>query len=159
MKLISIPGYPNYLVSSCGQVWSNRSNKYLSPTPNTRGYLTVNLSKNGKTKVFSVHRLVLTTYSNPPSLSHQVNHINGDKLDNSLDNLEWCTAKENTQHAIRVGLRCTKGESHGRSKLQEKDIHTIRESSKSNTELSKDYSVAHQTISDIRRRRIWKHVE
>jgi hypothetical protein len=101
-----IPQYPEYSVTKDGQVWSHKSNKFLTPVSNGIGYLRVQFG--GKTKY--VHRLVAETYLPNPASKEQVNHIDGNKTNNSLTNLEWCTPKENTLHAFKNSLRkSTKG--------------------------------------------------
>lgn len=71
-----------------------------------KGYHCVSLVRDGKYKVFRIHRLVIEHFgSKAPSPIHQVNHIDGDKGNNRIDNLEWVTPKENTNHAIETGLR------------------------------------------------------
>lgn len=69
-------------------------------------YYSATLNKDGKAKVFRVHRLVASAFiGEAPSPTHQINHIDGNKLNNVVSNLEWVTPKENTEHAIRTGLR------------------------------------------------------
>jgi hypothetical protein len=65
----------------------------------------VHLCINGKYKSYFVHRLVAYTYMKKPVDKTEINHINGNKLDNRLENLEWCTSSENQQHAFRLGLQ------------------------------------------------------
>ena len=99
-----IPGFNSfYQVSSLGNVRSLKGNKTLFLHPN--GYLQVNLYKNDKTKSRLVHRLVASAFIPNNENKPQVNHINGDKTDNKISNLEWATAKENSQHAIKTGLK------------------------------------------------------
>lgn len=100
-KFYPIPELQNlYAVSKSGKVLSIRSNKLLSPFLNKQGYELVITSINAKVKKYQVHRLVANTLLDNPQNKPQVNHINGNKLDNSIGNLEWCTASENVQHAI-----------------------------------------------------------
>ena len=71
-----------------------------------KGYHCVTLQYAGKHKVYRVHRLVIEAFGeSQPTSEHQVNHIDGDKSNNSIDNLEWVTPKENTDHAFDTGLR------------------------------------------------------
>lgn len=69
------------------------------------GYLTIRLAKNGVVTTHRVHRLVARAFLENTDGKPFVNHIDGDKTNNKVDNLEWCTEKENTSHAIRVGLK------------------------------------------------------
>ena len=109
-----IPINPKYLACADGRIFSSYTNRYLSPTDNGNGYLNVKLflykDESGKKhyKTCYVHRLIASAFLPNVDNLPQVNHINGDKTDNSCKNLEWCTAKENTQHAITTKLTTIK---------------------------------------------------
>lgn len=90
-KLIN--GY-DYSVSSLGRIRNNRTGRILKGVPNTFGYLQVFLYKNGRSKRFTVHQLV-ASYFLPDQVDKEINHINEDKLDNRVKNLEYITHKEN----------------------------------------------------------------
>lgn len=99
----SIPGYPDYYhASKCGKILSTAYNKrrLLSQWVNANGYLESKLGR----KHLSVHRAVALTYINNPSSLSDVNHIDGDKLNNRLSNLEWCSRADNIYHSLRTGL-------------------------------------------------------
>lgn len=91
----NIEGYPNYMVSNLGRVKSlnyNRTGeeKIMKGSKNNRGYLYVQLYKEGKQKNYLIHRLVASAFiPNPDNLS-EINHINEDKTNNQFTNLEWC---------------------------------------------------------------------
>lgn len=92
---------------------------------NKFGYYVVNLHIKHKQKQFRVNRLIAETFIPNPDNLPQVNHIDGNKLNNNVENLEWCSAKYNTRHAINTGLRINSGEKFHSSKLKEKDVHKI----------------------------------
>ena len=98
----SIPDYEGlYGISADGQVYSNRRNRFLKPKIDKYGYKVVALSKNGNRLHRTVHRLVALTYLSNPLNLPCVNHKNENKLDNRVENLEWCTVKYNDNHGTR----------------------------------------------------------
>lgn len=113
-----IPGYEGlYQVSSFGNVKSLgrygknrykpiwRPGKVLSAGKDNKGYLTVVLSKNSKRHTYKVHRLVALTFIPKEDGKPQINHIDGNKSNNNINNLEWCSQSENMLHAWETGLQ------------------------------------------------------
>lgn len=95
-----------YSLTETGQIFNHANNTFLTPIKNPNGYLKVGLAHGqGKQTQLSIHRLVALHYIPNPYEHPQVNHINGDKTDNRVENLEWCTSKENMLHAYKTGLR------------------------------------------------------
>ena len=96
-----IKGYENlYGITSCGRVWSYKSKRFLKPQDN-KGYLRVELHKDGVAKKYSIHRLVAEAYIPNPEGKEQVNHKDEIKTHNWVGNLEWATAAENTNYGTR----------------------------------------------------------
>ena len=98
VKIKGIPGYEDYCVLSNGQVWSLRSEKFLKPHHNTHGYASVELWSKGKRKRMLIHRLVAQAFIPNPNGYPQINHMDENKSNNDVSNLEWCTAKYNMNY-------------------------------------------------------------
>lgn len=96
--------YENYEISTHGRVMNTWRNKILAPNKNTWGYLGVSLYKNGIEKRFQIHRLVAQAFLENPLEKNEVNHIDGDKTNNCITNLEWVTRSENMKHAHQNNL-------------------------------------------------------
>ena len=154
-----IKGFENYLVSSLGNVKTinGKLKKVVYDSKNDYGY--VELWKNNKGKKFRIHRLVAETFIPNTLGKEQVNHIDGDKKNNCISNLEWVTPKENIRHAIENDLSSIKyGSKNLASKLKEEDVKYIRENAginKSVKELSEIYNVSTTTIYNIINYKKW----
>jgi NUMOD4 motif/HNH endonuclease len=99
----SIPGYPNYEISTFGRVWSFNRNCFLKLNDSS-GYDNVQLCYNGNCVNIKIHRLVAMTFKPIRPEANEVNHDDGDKRYNYFENLEWSTPSENQRHAYRTGL-------------------------------------------------------
>lgn len=110
-----------YQISSYGRI-KNQKNKILKPMFD-KNYLCIDLYKESKRKRFKVHRLVAQAFLNNSKNLAIVNHIDGNKLNNNMDNLEWCTSSENTKHAFRIGLAKVNKNMEG--KFNEKNPNSI----------------------------------
>lgn len=98
-----IPGYEGlYQIRTDGAVRNVKTLNYLNGNVNSHGYMVVSLTKNGKRKDCKLHRLLALTFLPNPNDFDCINHKDGDKLNNSLNNLEWCTKGQNNRHARDV---------------------------------------------------------
>jgi len=156
-----------YSVSDTGLLRNNKTNKILKQTIHKTGYYCVTVKpygRNGKQKCFRVHREVALAFL-PKSEEHtQVNHKDGNKTNNHVSNLEWCTGSENILHAIKTGLmKVRRGSDVRCSKLNVELIKKIRQEYKETKitlrELGKKYGVAHNTLCNAINKVNWKNVE
>ena len=160
-----IEGYEGlYQISNKGKVYSLRLEKFLKFSKNKKGYLQVQFTVNCKFKTFKIHRLVALAFIPNPFNLPEVNHKDGDKLNNNDWNLEWNTSQQNILHAIRTGLRvAAKGEKQHSAKLIEKEVLEIRELYKtgkySQKEIGNKYNVHKGTIQAIIANVHWKHIK
>lgn len=128
---------------------------------NRYGYLHAKLCKYGKCNHRTVHRLVAKVFIPNPNNLTQVNHIDGNKMNNRVDNLEWVSPSGNIKHAYETGLMNSdhlKGSKHHKTKLTEQDVLDIRESNLKPKDLSKKYNISYSTVIDILNRKTWKHI-
>ncbi len=145
-----------YIVYSDGRIWSNLRNRFLVHSINKKtGYVTAG---------GYIHRLVAECFIPNPLNKRCVNHIDGNKLNNDLSNLEWVTHSENHKHAYReLGRKPNivpnqKGDQNFASKLKEYQVIEIRNSTLSGIELAKKYGVSRSLVSKIRNRKMWTHI-
>lgn len=158
-----IKGYEGkYQVSNHGNVKNIQKNRYLTPSPEKKGYLRVNLWKDGGYKTKKVHRLVCEAFLENINNKPQVNHIDGIKSNNRLTNLEWVTNLENSKHKVKLNLthkprgikngRCTITEDIAKSILSDikNDINTY--------EITIKYNVSKNIVTNIKYKKAWKHL-
>lgn len=138
-------GYEDYEVSNFGNF--RKGNKLIYGCKDKNGYLISTFRNNGIAKTVKLHRLVLLSFVENIENKPQVNHINGIKNDNRLENLEWNTNSENQTHAIKTGLRVgVKGEKCNFSKLKRGLNHNAKKVI--NTKTNQIYDCA-QDVSDF----------
>ncbi|AKU43340.1 HNH endonuclease [Bacillus phage Silence] len=147
--------YKGYFVDKAGNVWSSKRKELtkLSPQSNGRGYLQVTLSTNEKTRTKLVHRLVAETFLGTVN-NLTVNHKDGDKTNNSLENLEIVSQKINNRHSWEIGLS-KKGEKHSRAKISdEKLILMIKdiEGGLSTVKAARKYNLSQSYVSKVMRK-------
>lgn len=150
-----VEGFENYEVSNYGNVRNSKTKKEKKCNLNTQGYLQTQLSKNNVRKNFRINRLVAITFIPNENNYTQVNHIDGNKLNNHVDNLEWCLPKENIRHAIENKLRNMNGSLNPNSKLSLEDVIFIKNSPLNPTELAEMFGVSRQNIHYIKKNKTW----
>lgn len=96
--------YKSYIVYSDGKVFSTASNRFLNPYISDNGYERIRICYDGKFESWTVHRLVAMMFLDNAEGKNEVNHKNGIKTDNRVENLEWCTTSENQKHSWKMGL-------------------------------------------------------
>lgn len=150
----------DYYVRDNGTIYSKKTNKVLSPQLDKNGYEKVQMmSRDGKRHRYSVHRLVMENFNPIENMEqHQVNHIDGNKRNNTLDNLEWVTCEENIQHAIKNNLRAKINGSAKLSIEQVKEIFIRSNNGETNISLGKEFGVNPDQISRIKNRKSWKEI-
>lgn len=106
MEMKEIKDFPNYYINKNGEVYSSKRKNLIKMKLeyHSTGYVYVNLWNNGKRKHCRVHRLVCEAFIKNPMNKKCVNHIDGNKSNNCVENLEWCSVSENTKHAFDNGL-------------------------------------------------------
>ena len=145
----------DYIITKEGNVINKKRGNVLKPQPNGKGYLRVWIGK----RLYFVHRLVAEKYVPNPENKKQVNHIDGNKLNNHYTNLEWVSNQENRKHAMVNQLHLC-GEKCPYSKLTEDAVIFIR-NNKTLTinEMAKKFNVNRNTISDVIHYRTWKQLK
>lgn len=152
----NIKHYRGGLSFRAGQVLSINLDKY--------GYPKVTLQKAGRRKYFTVHRLVATAFIPNPDNLPQINHKDGDKTNNFVDNLEWCTDEDNKKHAHTTGLidySKNSGENCYTTNLTNKIVLEIRnkmDSGVRNKDIEKEYNLGRSTVSRIKTRKSFKNI-
>lgn len=152
-----------YYINKKGELFTDNGEKQLKDCEKN-GYIKNGLIlKDGRSKHYFRHRLVLICFDYRDDYETlQVNHIDGNKKNNSLENLEWCTNQENRIHAVKLGLAASlKGESNPASKLLESQvidiIHDLMDKVPY-SEITKKYNCSKSTISAIKNKRNWKYL-
>lgn len=165
-----------YAVSSIGRVRSNNRHvisgkiikrifgKVLKQGLSKGAYLTVSLWKEGVGKTYRVHRLVATAFLGSRIRKYCVNHKDGDKLNNRLDNLEWASYMENNYHKIFVLGKSNVGVKNGRAKLSVKDVNSIRKllettPKPSDESIAVRFNVSRKTVFNIKNNKTWGHLK
>ena len=164
-----VVGYEElFAITEDGQIWSKRSNKFFKLRL-SNGYLTTCTKiggRSGKSVELMAHRLVAKAYIPNPDNKPFVNHKDGNKQNNHVSNLEWCTPKENSQHASSLGLyKAASGVDNPCAKLTDEDVLFIRANYKpydrefGTKGLGRKFNIAQQTISKIINNKKYKNTK
>jgi hypothetical protein len=162
--VVGFEGY--YKVSNIGRIksihtkWATWSERLLRPNISGRrsSYPKVTLVRDGQHFYRRVHRLVIEAFiGSPPQDKQCVNHIDANRSNNRMVNLEYCSHQDNTDHANALG-RLRRGEDHPRALLTEAQVLIIRASNTHPKVLAAEFGVAESTIWMVRNRQVWKHI-
>ena len=149
-----VRGYEGrYEVSDTGQVKGLRG--LLKPNFRTDGYVHASLWKHGTRRCFQIHRLVAIYFIPNPNQYPQVNHKDGNKTNNVVSNLEWCSAVENAIHAVSLfGLH---GENRYNCKLTDEQVRSIRTDTRPQRTIAAHYGINRSHVSKIKsgKKRRW----
>lgn len=165
------PGWPRYEVSSTGEVRSRtmevgakngaraiRKGRRLVLANSSNGYQVVTLTDGCRRQQIAVHRLVaLAFHGRPPHDGAHVLHSDGDKTNNSSENLRWGTPADNHADTERHGRRL-KGERHPHAKLTEAAVRDMRKSASDASMLAAQYGVTREHVWAVRKNRVWSHI-
>lgn len=152
----------NYEVSNIGEVRNKTTKRILSQYTDSDGYKHATIVVDGKQYHRGVHRFVAIAFIPNPENKPEVNHKNGVKYINVVDNLEWATTSENVKHAFDTGLKSSiLGSANSLSHYTDKQIHKVckmLEKGISNKKISDKTGVDRKYITDIKKGRRWKHI-
>lgn len=171
-----IPGFEGlYQISNHGRIKSlswvqkHSSGKFFTKRvrvrkfnpPATNRYHTVLLATPAGPASYQMHRLIASAFIPNTQNKPFINHINGKKNDNRIENLEWCTRSENTIHSFATGLQSNKGENHPQAILTDDDVREIRSryaNGESSWKIFKSLNMSYTNVKDIIARRTWAHI-
>jgi hypothetical protein len=152
-----------YSVSTLGNVKNNTTDYVLKPFADNKGYLQFDIKFSNRSYGITIaaHRLVARAFIPNPLNMPVINHLDGVKHNNRVENLEWTTYRLNNLHAVDMGLIAS-GEDSYLHKLVEDEVIQIIDLLKQgfrNVDIAREFNVAHNTIDDIRRNRTWRFIE
>lgn len=151
--------YKNYFITKDSKVY-NKHNKIMSPADNGKGYLILNLRVDGGNKCKAIHRLVAEAFIPNPLNLPEVNHIDGNRQNNSVENLEWITHGNNIKHSYILENRSATGSNNANATIDEtkaEEICVLLEEGLSSAKI-RDEGYPYTIVRQIKQRRTWKHV-
>jgi hypothetical protein len=160
MKNLKEIGYPHYAATVDGRIYSLYSHKFLSDKKMLGEYKAVTICENGERKEETVHRLIAKAFIPNPDNLPVVNHKDGDKTNNCVTNLEWCTQKENVRHAMETGLRKKEVINDYRSIPDEvvMQICILLEQGSRNKDICEMFGVTSTCVSGIKSGKFYKDI-
>lgn len=164
----TVQGFPSYRIGTDASVWSRKTGEWVKLRPGlaSNGYLTVCLSgrsQDGKVirRTFCLHKLMLDGFVGTQKKGTVCRHLDGNKLNNNLDNLIWGTYQENTEDS-RLHGTLVLGEKAVNGKLTKSKVLEIRRRYAAGGiyqyQLAKEYKIHQVTVSEIVTRKIWRHI-
>jgi hypothetical protein len=146
-----------------GRGWTISKEKILRAHNTGKGYLQTFFTKDYKKYYPLIHRLVAEVFIQNPLNLPDINHKDGNKSNNYVNNLEWCTKKQNTQYGIKLGLIKITGDDNGNSKLKKDFVMEIikkhRTENYTQQQLADEYGVCRGHIGRIVNNKSWKHIK
>lgn len=159
---VDIINFPDYKISNFGRVKSlKRSNSLILKQKDIRGYKSICLRNKEIKKSLQIHRLVAIAFIDNEKNKPTVNHKNLKKYDNTVENLEWATHKEQSKHSWEFGNRNQSGEKNPNSNLNDEMVFNILKMGKFGSwSLLEDYwNIPSSTLWNIIKRKTWKHIK
>lgn len=169
----NIPGFPGYQASNLGRIKAIAKQSYNAKTgglcwrkerlliakPDSSGYLSHSMKGPFLKKTWLAHRIIALAWIPNPKRKLFVNHKNGIKTDNRVENLEWCTKSKNGIHAVENGLHTAlRGEINGNHRLTKADVIEIRNSDGTQKEIANRFGIGRTTVQYIKKRKLWAHI-
>lgn len=160
MKNLKDLGYPHYAATVDGKIYSLYSHKFLSDNKKLGEYKSVTLCEDGIRKEKTIHRLIALAFIPNPNEYPVVNHIDGNKHNNSVSNLEWCTYKDNVKHAMETGLMLSEVINEYRSIPDDivSQICILLEQGSRNKDICEMFGVSKVIVSEIKAGKIYKDI-
>lgn len=151
--------FEKYYITEEGNIY-NQYKKKLSPCDNGKGYLLVNITYNNVVKSYSIHRLVAISFIDNPENKPEVNHRDGNRANNNVNNLEWVTRSENIKHSYEYGSKNVTGSYNPNCSITEEEVHEIcmllSEGKKSSQ--IRDLGYNYNIVRKIKRKSSWTSI-
>lgn len=160
MKFYTIPILQDFEISKSGVIRNKKTLRIKSQYIGSTGYYMISVSKNNKSRPYRVHRLKAITFKPNPNNLPEVNHDDGNKLNNRNSNLLWTDHLGNMRHAFRTGLANNTGEKNGMSKITAKIAKQIKDRlpNESQQSIADTLGISRSLVQGISNGRLWKHV-